>query len=77
MKTTAAFAALQARHAGERNAKKLFLVKSVTKSGEVSKARFTETDWRFNAFETSDAAAARVIALEALNPGKRFVVIGA
>ena len=75
MKTTIAFAALQARRQGESNAKKNFMVRSLTKAGAVSRAPLAQTDWQFNAFVTREEADARVIALEAMNPGKKFTVI--
>jgi len=74
MKTTTAFAALQARRQGESNAKKNFMVRSLTKAGAVSRSPLTQTDWQFNSFVTREEADARVTALEALNPGKKFTV---
>ncbi len=77
IKTTTAFTALNARRAGERNAKMKFLVKKLNKDGSVSRSAFTEQDWRFNAFESVHDADARRIQLEDMNPGSTYIVVPA
>jgi hypothetical protein len=77
MKTDTAFRALAAGRADRARAKNNFLVKRVNKDGSVSQMRFTDADWRFNAFVDQADAEKRARDLEALNPGKRFVVVSA
>lgn len=74
MKTTTAFAALQARRQNESNAKKNFMVRPLTKAGVPSRSPLTQADWQFNAFVNREDADARVVESERLNPGKKFVV---
>ena len=62
------------REAKRRSALR-FMVVSLTKKGTVSRSPWGAVSWKFNAFESLDAATARIGALEALNPGRRFVVV--
>lgn len=75
MKTTTAFAALNANRATRRNEQMKFLVKKLNKDGSVSRDTFTAIDWQFNAFKTQDAAEQRARDLEVLNPLSKFVVV--
>ena len=77
MKTTTAFRAYTARRKNEsaEKAKSLgFLVRSLNKDGSVSKAPLTEASLRYNTFADRDAAEARRVQLEKMNPGSRYVV---
>lgn len=72
---TAAFTALNARHENERNATKKFMVKTLTKSGQVSKSKPTSANWQFDAFVTEAEAETRKAALEQMNPNYKFVIV--
>jgi hypothetical protein len=77
MKTTTAFRAYTARRSNEsiERAKSLgFLVRSLNKDGSVSKFTPSANEWRLNAFADQDAAEARRVQLEKMNPGSRYVV---
>jgi hypothetical protein len=52
-----------------------FMVKSVNKDGSLSRMAPTRSDWQFNAFVDESAAEARRVQLEAMNPGRRYVVV--
>lgn len=69
------FHALQKRHRDEANAKKRYLVKSLNKGGEVSKAPFTQQDWQHSAFEDKEKAEKRVTDLEKMNPGRKYTIV--
>ena len=73
-KTTSLFKSFNGRREGIRNASKSFMVRPLTKKGVPSKAPLTKSDWQFNAFSDRDAAEARVVKLEEMNPGSKFVV---
>lgn len=75
IKTTTAFRAITARRHDESNARKTHVVKSVNKDGSISKAAFTTQDWQQRSFTSAEAAEARRIELERLNPGSRFAVV--
>lgn len=71
---TAAFTALNSARSDRANETKRFVVRSLTKSGAVSKAPLTQQDMRNNAFAEKADADARALALAELNPGYSFVV---
>lgn len=75
MKTTTAFRGIQARDFNKMVATKKFMARRVNKDGTPSRTALTRADYQFNAFETREAAEKRVVALEALNPGSKFVVV--
>ena len=56
------------------NRTKNFLVRRLTKSGNVSRRRFTAIEWQLDAHTTRDAAERRRLELERLNPGSRYVL---
>ncbi len=66
-------------HAGRLQASRAsrpFLVKSLNEDGTVSRARFTEQDWKHNALPAREEAEGRASYLGRMNPGRRFVVCG-
>ncbi len=77
MKREVAFRALNAVHAAASNAQKQYLVKSVTKSGAISKSPFSSTDWRLLAHRTPEEAHKKRADMEQMNPGSKFAVVHA
>ncbi|GEL75623.1 hypothetical protein [Myxococcus virescens] len=75
IKSTTAFRAYTTMRANEAITTKRFIVKSVNKDGSISRMAPTKTDWQLNAFEEADAAEARRVELERLNPGSRFAFV--
>jgi hypothetical protein len=51
------------------------MVKSVNKDGSTSRMAPTRSDWQLNAFVDESAAEARRVQLEAMNPGRRYVLV--
>ncbi len=68
------FNAVQEKRQNASNATKNYMVRSLTKDGQVSKARLTQADWQFNSATTMEEAETRKADLEALNPGRKFVI---
>jgi hypothetical protein len=78
MKTTTAFKAFAAKRRNEsiEQAKSLgFLVRRLNKDGSVSKSTPSANEWKLDAFADQDAAEARRVQLEKMNPGSRYVVV--
>lgn len=63
------------RSNGARRARMTHVVKSVTKSGAISKMPLSASDWQHNAFDSAEKAEKRRAELEKMNPGRRFAVV--
>jgi len=73
--TATAFSAYTSARVNRAKATKRFMVKSVNKDGSLSRMAPTRNAWQHDAFEDADAAEARLVELERLNPGSRFAVV--
>jgi hypothetical protein len=65
----------QAARRERLQAAKKFLVRSLTKSGSISKSAPTAIQLQLNAFASEQQAVARLAALEVLNPTRRFTIV--
>jgi len=76
IKPTTAFRAYRAASRARANEGKSFMVKALNKDGSVSKMAPTASNWQLDAFVSAEDAERRRTQLEAMNPGRRFAVVG-
>ena len=76
IKPTTAFRAYRAASRARANEGKSFMVKPLNKDGSVSKMAPTASNWQLDAFVSAEDAERRRTQLEAMNPGRRFAVVG-
>ena len=76
IKPTTAFRAYRAASRARANEGKSSMVKALNKDGSVSKMAPTASNWQLDAFVSAEDAERRRTQLEAMNPGRRFAVVG-
>ena len=76
IKPTTAFRAYRAASRARANEGKSFMVKALNKDGSVSKMAPTASNWQLDAFVSAEDAERRRTQLEAMNPGRRYAVVG-
>lgn len=76
IKPTTAFRAYRAASRARANEGKSFMVKALNKDGSVSKMAPTASNWQLDAFVSAEDAERRRTQLEAMNPGRRYSVVG-
>jgi hypothetical protein len=76
IKPTTAFRAYRAASRARANEGKTFLVKALNKDGSVSKMAPTASNWQLDDFVSAEDAERRHTQLEAMNPGRRYAMVG-